>query len=368
MTPVSVTGVTWKTFIPLSSVTYPGGLRIVAVQEDEHMSTMRQVAERAGVSAKTVSRVINNDRYVSADVRGRVEQAITELDYVPNPLARSFRAGRDAAIGVAIPDISDPFFATLTREVEQIARSRGVAVFITSLGRNPDEEQGRVEALLGRQLTGLISTPIGADQSYLRPWQDRMAIVFIDRAPSRITADSVVEDDHDGAYQATAHLAGHGHRRIAFIGDSVATSTTARRLVGYRAALRAAGIAEDPGLVMLGPTTADEAAKAVLDLVRLDDPPTALFSSNAWCTIGIIPALQAAGHHDIPLISFGDFPLAEAIQPPPSVIDQDPVAVGRVAATRLFERIDHPHRRLKRTIVLPVPLVVRGRCCAETHP
>jgi LacI family transcriptional regulator len=329
------------------------------------MSTMRQVADRAGVSAKTVSRVINNDKYVSADVRGRVEQAIAELHYVPNPLARSFRAGRDAAIGVAIPDISDPFFATLTREVEQIARSRGVAVFITSLGHDGGEEQSRVEALLGRRLTGLITTPIAGDQSYLRRWQDRTAIVFIDRSPAKITADSVVEDDHGGAYQATAHFIGHGHRRIAFIGDSVATVTTARRLEGYRDALRDAGIPEDPDLVVLGPDTEAEAAKSVVDLVGRAEPPTALFSSNAWCTIGIIPALQAAGHRELPLTSFGDFPLAEAIQPPPSVIDQDPVSVGRVAATRLFERIDHPQRRLKRKIVLPVPLVVRGDCCAS---
>jgi LacI family transcriptional regulator len=350
----------------LSSVTYGGELRIVTGREDEQMTTMRQVAERAGVSAKTVSRVINNDKYVSADVRDRVEQAVADLNYVPNLLARTFRSGRNAAIGVAIPDISDPFFATLTREIEQIARSRGVAVFITSLGQNPDEEQGRVEALLGRQLTGLISTPISSDQSYLRPWQDRTKMVFIDRSPSKITADSVVEDDLGGAYNATGHLIGHGHQRIAFIGDSVMTVTTARRLTGYRAALTDAGITEDPRLILLGPTTELEAAKAVIDLLSLDEPPTALFSSNARCTIGIIPALQAANHSDIPLISFGDFPLAEAIQPPPSVIDQDPVSVGRVAATRLFERIDHPRRRLKRKIVLPVPLIVRGSCCAQT--
>jgi LacI family transcriptional regulator len=332
------------------------------------MSTMRQVAERAGVSAKTVSRVMNNDKYVSNDVRQRVEQAIAELNYVPNLLARTFRSGRDAAIGVAIPDISDPFFATLTREIEQIARSRGVAVFITSLGQNGAEEQGRVEALLGRQLTGLITTPICPDQSYLRPWQDRTAMVFIDRSPSKITADSVVEDDRGGAHEATRHLIDHGHRRIAFIGDSVATPTTARRLVGYRAALTEAGIAEDPRMVALGSTTELEAGKAAIELLRLDEPPTALFSSNAWCTIGIIPALQGTPHSTVPLVSFGDFPLAEAVQPPPSVIDQDPVSVGRVAATRLFERIDHPNRRLKRKIVLPVPLITRGCCRVHAAP
>lgn len=363
MTRVYVTGVRGKILMDMSSVTYADGLRIVTAREDEPMSTMRDVAERAGVSAKTVSRVMNDDRYVSAEVRRRVEEAIAELKYVPNLLARTFRSGRDAAIGVAIPDISDPFFATLTREVEQIARSRGVAVFITSLGQNGDEEQSRVEALLGRQLTGLISTPVSGDQSYLRPWQDRTAIVFIDRPPSRITADSVLEDDQSGAYEATRHLIGHGHRRVAFIGDRVSTTTTARRLEGYRSAMADAGLAEDPQIVALGYTTTAESGRAVIDLLHLAEPPTAIFSSNAWCTIGVIPALQRAGRHDMPLISFGDFPLAEAIQPPPSVLDQDPVAVGRVAATRLFERIDHPGRRLKRKIILPVPLILRGSCC-----
>ena len=234
-------------------------------------------------------------------------------------------------------------------------------MFITSLGQNADEEQGRVEALLGRQLTGLITTPIAADQSYLRPWQDRTTIVFIDRAPSKITADSVVEDDHSGAYQATEHLIGHGHRRIAFIGDTLATTTTARRLAGYRAALRDAGIAEDPRLVLLGPADGPPAIDLLLAWPSRRPPSS---PPTPGAPSAIIPALQAAGHRTIPLISFGDFPLAEAIQPPPSVIDQDPVAVGRVAATRLFERIDHPGRRLKRTIVLPVPLIIRGSCCA----
>src|SRR5688500_7098698 len=116
------------------------------------MSTMRDVAARAGVSAKTVSRVMHNDRYVSDDVRRRVESAIQELKYVPNTVARTFRSGRDAAIGIAVPDISDPFFATVTHTVEQIARRHGVAVFVTSLGSDEAAERAGVEELLGRQI------------------------------------------------------------------------------------------------------------------------------------------------------------------------------------------------------------------------
>jgi LacI family transcriptional regulator len=243
-----------------------------------------------------------------------------------------------------------------------------VAVFVTSLGKNGADEQGRVEALLGRQLTGLIATPVSTDQSYLTPWQDRTAIVFIDRPPSKITADSVVEDDRGGAYAATTHLIEHGHRRVGFMGDSVGTATTARRLKGYRAALADAGIVADERNIVLGPSTEMDAGTAVVELLAQPEPPTALFSSNAWNTIGIIPALQAIGRSDLPLISFGDFPLAAAVQPPLTVIDQDPTSVGRIAATRLFERLDHPHRRLKRKIVLPVPLITRGSCRTGPMP
>src|SRR6185369_8789587 len=134
------------------------------------MATMRDVAQRAGVSAKTVSRVVNNDRYVSADVRERVERAIDELQYVPNMLAVTFRSGRDAAIGVAVPDIADPFFAQIVQAVEVEARARSTAVIVTSLGYDAAYEQAAVAALLQRQVLGLITCPVASDQSYLAPW------------------------------------------------------------------------------------------------------------------------------------------------------------------------------------------------------
>jgi LacI family transcriptional regulator len=335
------------------------------------VSTMRDVAAAAGVSAKTVSRVMRNDRYVSAEVRERVERAIIDLRYVPNVLARSFRAGSDTAIGIAVPDVSDPFFAAVIRAVEQIARARGVVVFVTSLSDDAASERAGLEVLLGRQIAGLITTPISRDQSYLKPWQSRMALVFIDRTPGRITADSVIEDDVAGAEMATAHLIRHGHRRIGFIGDNLSIATTARRLEGYQAALDAATIARDPDLVAVGEGGTIDAGKATLDLLTLVDPPTALLSSNARCSVEVVPALQSRRRTDVALISFGDFPLASALQPPLTVVDQDPDAIGRLAANRLFERLDHPRRRLKRQMVLPVSLVRRASCCprnGETAP
>jgi LacI family transcriptional regulator len=329
------------------------------------VTTMRDVAAAAGVSAKTVSRVMRNDRYVSAEVKRRVERAIVDLKYVPNVLARSFRAGNDTAIGVAVPDVSDPFFAAVIRSVEQIARARGVVVFVTSLSDDGANERAGLEGLLGRQIAGLISTPISRDQSYLKPWQSRMALVFIDRSPGKIVADSVIEDDLGGAETATAHLIEHGHRRIGFIGDNLSIATTARRLTGYRGALAKAGIARDAELVAVGNTDGIDVGQATRDLLDIQDPPTALFSSNARCSVEIVPALQSLKRTDVALISFGDFPLASALQPPLTVIDQDPDAIGSLAANRLFERIDHPGRRLKRQMVLPVSLVRRGSCCTQ---
>src|SRR5262245_665427 len=227
---------------------------------------MRDVAAAAGVSAKTVSRVMRNDRYVSDDVRQRVEHAIAELKYVPNVLARSFRSGSDTAIGVAVPDVSDPFFAAIIRAVEQIARARGVAVFVTSLSDDEAQERLGLEVLLGRQIAGLISTPVSRDQSYLKPWQPRMAMVFIDRPPGKISADSVIEDDLAGADMATTHLLKHGHRRIGFIGDTLPTATTTRRLEGYRAALDTAGIPYDPHLVAVGTTDRIDTGRATSQL------------------------------------------------------------------------------------------------------
>ncbi len=328
---------------------------------------MRDVAAVAGVSAKTVSRVLRNDRYVSTDVRLRVERAVAELQYVPNVMARTFRSGSDTAIGVAVPDISDPFFAALTHAVETVARARGSAVIVTSLGSDEEGERAGLEALLGRRLAGLIATPISRDQSYLGPWLSRTAVVFVDRRPHGITADSVIEDDVAGAREATAHLIGHGHRRVAFIGDSLQIATTARRLKGYRAALLAEGIAVEPGLVALEADSGRTSAELTTRLLDASDPPTAIFSSNARSSLGVVPALQSLGRSDVGLISFGDFPLAASLRPPLTVVDQDPARVGHVAATRLFERIDRPGRRLRREILLPVPLVLRGSCFAGAH-
>ena len=323
------------------------------------MSTMREVAALAGVSGKTVSRVINGDRYVSTDVRERVERAIAELRYVPNMLSQTFRHGRDTAIGVAVPSIADAFFAAVVHAISEQARARSTPVLITNLGIDAAEEQAAVEALLRRHVAGLIIAPVSADQSYLRAWRESTELVFVDRPPGRIAADSVIEDDDGGASVAVSHLIRSGHRRIAFVGDGSAVVTTGRRLDGYRAAHATAGIDVDDALVQLLDQTGRDVLRSLDDLLTSKDPPTAIFSSNAQLSVAVVPELHRRRRTDVVVVSFGDFPMASALSPAVTVIDQDPALLGRTAADRLFDRIDRPGVRRKRQIVLPVELRIR---------
>lgn len=326
------------------------------------MATMRDVADRAGVSAKTVSRVVNNDRYVSADVRARVERAIDELQYVPNMLAVSFRAGRDPAIGVAVPGVADPFFASIINAVEREASRRDVAVIVTSVGWEPEptHEQRSIEAVLKRRVAGMIICPVGDDMSYLRPWQARTPLVFVDREPGRLTADAVVQDDVGGGRQATGHLITHGHRHIAFIGDDTWTGRLRHR--GWDQALREAGLPPRADLAHLGTVDVATLGPVLRAMLRAPDPPTAVFSSNARCTIALLTVLQSLRRRDVGLVGFGDFPTAAALRPAVTVIDQDGDAMGTLAVDRLFTRLDHPTRRVRRRAVLPVSLVTRTSC------
>ena len=323
------------------------------------MVTMREVADRAGVSTKTVSRVINNDRYVSAAVLARVQQAIAEMHYVPSALARTFRSGKDTAIGVAVPDLGDELFAGIVRRIEQIARERRTVVLVTSLTDDPAMEQSAVEALLNRQISGLIIAPTGVDHSYLKSWLDRVGIVFVDRPPRKLSVDSIIEDDLGGATAAVSALLAAGHRRIGFLGPSSTVVTVQRRLSGYRAALTAAGLPGDTELESFYVDEAISAVEACAALLKLPNPPTALFSANSATSIEVVPLLHELRRTDIALASFGNFPMASTLHPSVTVVDQRPDEVGRIAAQRLFQRLDDPMAHLKKNVKIPVSLIER---------
>ncbi|MBY6537211.1 LacI family DNA-binding transcriptional regulator [Rhodococcus sp. BP-349] len=326
------------------------------------MTTMQDVATLANVSAKTVSRVYNDDPHVDPETRARVNAALESLNYVPNTIATSFRAGHTGAIGVAVPDIDDPFFASIARAVENRARLHDMAVIMTSLGHDASLERSLVESLLRRQLSGLVIAPIGTDHAYLKRWAERTPTVFVDRAPSGLTADTFVDDDHGGAWTATTHLLDRGHRRIALVGDDISISTAFNRLSGYRDALESNGIEYDDALVVTGVLGRDQAREAMRTLLDSSAPPTALFLSNARTAMACVPELQKRGATRPAYVGFGDFPLADALYPPVTVIDQNPAELGLQAIDRIFGRIENPRRRYRRRNVLGVELIERESC------
>ncbi|MBM2614513.1 LacI family DNA-binding transcriptional regulator [Actinoplanes sp. LDG1-06] len=320
---------------------------------------MRDVAARAGVSAKTVSRVFNEDPHVLPETRAHVEQIMRELNYVPNILATTFRSGKSSAIGVAVPDVVDPFFAAIARAVDDVARKRGVATLLTNLGDEPVRERDVLESLLSRRLAGLIVAPISGDHSWLKRWTETTPVVFVDRSPVGLPADIFTDDDEAGGYLATAHLIGHGHRRIAYVGDRFHLSTEVNRLAGYRRALTEAGIPLDQELVAPYVNDRDSTQAAVVRLMALPDRPTAVFSSNARSSMLLLHVLP---EDTVAVVGFGDFPMADLLRPALTVVDQDPDQIGLLAANRVFERADHPKRRFKRNNILDVTLIERESC------
>jgi len=327
------------------------------------MATMREVATAAGVSPKTVSRVLNDDPHVSPQTRQRVEESMQELAYVPNALAMTFRSGRSPVVGVAVPDIVDPFFAAIVNAVEERALAEDLSTLVISLGHDPAREQAVLESVLRRQLSGLVVAPTTTDHAYLKPWAERIPIAFVDRAPGMLVADTFIHDDRGGAHSATAHLIAHGHTRIGFLAESPTTPTIAERLEGYRSALAEAGIPFDPALLHFGATTRPVAEAALAALASgagaAAGAATAVFSADARCTMAAVPALKA---HPLALVGFGDFPLADVLTPSITVVAHDPAALGRLAAERLVQRAAHPERRLRRRTVLPVTLLERDSC------
>lgn len=323
------------------------------------MATMREVAALAGVSAKTVSRVFNDEPYVTAETRLRVEEAMRELSYVPNSVATTLRTGRSSVIGIAVPDLVDPFFAAIAMAVNRLALQHGMSTVVACTGEDPEQEVDVVGRLLSHAPSGLIIAPVTGDHAYLRPWKDRLPIVFVDRAPVRLAADSLTVDDVGGARTATQHLVDHGHRRIAFVGASPAVPTVRQRLQGYREALSDNGLPERERYEALDSADAVAAQSAVRELLALPAPPTAVMSSNAQSTMALLPALRRT---ELALVGFGDFPMADLLDPAVTVIDQDPTGIGTQAGRRVLDRLAHPGRRYRRHMVSQVRLVERESC------
>ena len=312
--------------------------------------TMRDVAALAQVSLKTVSRVVNGEPTVAAELADRVAKAAAQLDYRPNLAASNLRRSDRLthAFGVLLEDVSNPFSAAVHGGIEEITRDRNIAVLTGSIEEDPERERELVATLVGRRVDGLIIVPAGGDQSYLQVEQRAgLQIVFVDRRPRNLNADAVVSTNKAGARHAVAHLRSFGHERIAFLGDLRTIETANERLDGFLEAMsdlptNGTNVESSFGsLVHLDLHTADAAESAVITMMKSPGAPSAIFAGQNLLTVGAIRALHQLGlQHSVALVGFDDLPLAELLNPGITVVAQDPARIGRIAAERLLARIE----------------------------
>jgi len=324
---------------------------------------MSDVARLAGVSIKTVSRVVNAEPGVHADTAERVLAAIERLGFRRNIGALNLRRGSSTGtIGLVLEDVANPFYSGLTRAAEEVARRFGRQVLTGSSDEDPVREREVSLEFCARRVDGLIVVPAGQQHGYLMPEiASGMPVVFVDRPPGDVVVDTVLVDNMAGTATAVAHLAAHGHRRIAFLGDAPTIFTAAERLRGFREGCATASLRYDERLVAMGPHTAAGVASTLRAMLGGDEPATALITGNNRITVLALRAL--AGKHGTArrpaLVGFDDFELADLLDPPVSVVALDPGVLGKAAAELLFARLegdDSPPRR----IVLPVRLIPRG--------
>jgi LacI family transcriptional regulator len=325
--------------------------------------TMKDVAVTARVSLKTVSRVVNDEPGVAPDTEQRVRDAITTLGFRRNDSARLLRTGQTATVGLVLEDIGDPFYSALSRSVESVARSHGSLLVSGSSDADPATERMLALALCARRVDGLIIVPANCDHGFLLPEMTAgIPVVFADRPPGQISADTVLSDNTGGAREGTARLIAAGHRRIGYIGDNPDIFTARERYQGYLSAMSAANLPAADYLATMGTPTAASVQKALENMLADPEPVTAIFCGNNRISVLALHVL-AALRQTIAMVGFDDFELADLLGI--TVVAQDTAELGRQAAELLFQRLDGdnspPHR-----IVLPTRMMDRGS--AELRP
>ena len=331
------------------------------------MTTIKDVAARAGVSFTTVSHVLNGTRRVSDPSRQRVERAVAELGYVPSALARSLKTSETHVLGVLVPNITNPFFAELMRGVEDAARGRGYSMFLCNCDDDPARQLGYVRSLLARRVDGLLLANSAAEAStvsgVLR--QTPVPTVVVDRTAPGLDADLVRLDHAGGARLATEHLLGLGHRCIACLAGPLVFEVSRARAAGWREALAAAGITPATGWLVEGPYSPAQGHAATLGLLADHPEITAICAGNDLLGIGALRAAAERGvavPRQLSVIGFDGIELGGFIHPGLSSVGQDIRSIGARAAAVLIERIRRGaarHHGPVRDLVVTPELILR---------
>ncbi|PRW64888.1 LacI family DNA-binding transcriptional regulator [Actinopolyspora mortivallis] len=330
------------------------------------MTTINEVAERAGVSTATVSRVLNGKDTVDSELVARVLTAAEELGYRPNGPARNLRRQKTPVLALIISDVENPFFTAISRGVEDVAHSAGYSVVLCNSDDDPDKERSYVSVALQERVAGILLSPTGRTSGSELLSGSRIPFVALDRPLPDAGGDTVLVDTRSAAEQATRHLVERGYRRPGCITGPRGVPTAEERLDGYLRGLRAVGQHDSERLVRRCEFRAAGARRAAQELLDTEHPPDSLLVANNVMALGVMETLAEKGLRagdDVGMVAFDDAPWAGLLDPPLSVVAQPAYDIGTVGAQLLLDRIGE-RRRGNTTTTLSARLIAR----ASSHP
>jgi LacI family transcriptional regulator len=346
------------------------------IAQKKKMTNIKDVAERARVSITTVSHVINKTRYVSDELLSRVNKAMEELNYHPNSLARGLRSGKTRTIGLVIPDISNQYFAEISRKIEDKGFEHGYSVILCNTDDDKTKEKNYIDVLIAKQVDGILFISAGEDSENLgKTIEFDIPIVVFDRDIKEINSDIVLVDNSAGGYKATKYLIELGHRRIACIAGPSPINPSAQRILGYKRALSEAGLMNEENLIVQGDYRYPTGEKAMRELLSLPQPPTAVFACNDMMAMGAMHAVNNAGKRipdDISVIGFDNIPFSQTVYPTLTTIEQPIIEIAELVIDLLIDKIKLQEQRVTvnkekpyfKRIVLETKLIKRDSCRA----
>jgi LacI family transcriptional regulator len=327
------------------------------------MPTIQDVARKAGVAPITVSRAINNSGYVSDETRQKVEAAVAELNYVPNIIARSLRLKQTHTLALVLTDITNPFWTTVARSVEDVSNEAGFNVFLCNTDESETKQDDYLRALIQKQVDGVLLVPARTSAELISWVQSQgTPVVVVDRRVSHDQVDVVRCDAEGGAYHVVRHLLSLGHRRIAVLSGPQEVSTATDRVAGYRRAMAEAGIEVKPDWICHGKFTQGSGYEMARQALCSEQRPTALFGVNNFIALGALRALREAGvrvPEDVSLVAFDDFASEFVVEPFLTVVDQPAREMGRQATELLLARLAGSGPDPYQEVVLPTRVIVR---------
>jgi LacI family transcriptional regulator len=331
------------------------------------MANIRDVAEKAGVSPSTVSRVLNESGPVADDTRRRVETAVAELDYVPNWLATGLRSSRTGLVAfVSSNEYNNPFWIDVALGIEEVVVRRGSHMILSNTHGDKDEQDRIVRRLLERQVDGFVLRPASSHASAIQLIQNqRVPVVVLDRPMPSVDVDIVRADSENGAYQLTKLLLDLGHQRIALLNGSSKDSVARMRLEGYRRAMEEAGLNAEAGLVFHEVFSYESGYSMTNKALDLAPRPSALFAANNSIAFGMLSAIQDRALNipgDLSVVAFDELPLQSTERSLLTTAEQSPYEIGRRAAELLMARITGNGPEEAQHVILPVKVVYRKSC------